>query len=94
MLSTVGSVYDPLGIVAPVILIRRQILQDLCRDNYGWDDPVPSELLSRWEKRRSDLHLLEQVKLPRCVKPTGFGKPTKIEIHSFSDASDLGIGQV
>ena len=94
MLSTVCSVYDPLGIVAPVILIGRQILQDLCRDNYGWDDPVPNELLSRWEKWRSDLHLLEQVKLPRCVKPTGFGKPTKIEIHSFSDASDVGIGQV
>ena len=50
MLSTVCSVYDPLGIVAPVILIGRQILQDLCRDNYGWDDPVPNELLSRWEK--------------------------------------------
>jgi hypothetical protein len=94
MLSTVCSVYDPLGIVAPVILIGRQILQDLCRDNYDWDDSVPNELLSRWEKWRSDLHLLEQVKLPRCVKPTGFGKPTKIEIHSFSDASDVGIGQV
>jgi hypothetical protein len=94
MLSTVCSVYDPLGIVAPVILIGRQILQDLCRDNYGWDDPVPNALLSRWKKWRSDLHLLEQVKLPRCVKPTGFGKPTKIEIHSFSDASDVGIGQV
>ena len=94
MLSTVCSVYDPLGIVAPVILIGRQILQDLCRDNYDWDDSVPNELLSRWEKWRSDLHLLEQVKLPRYVKPTGFGKPTKIEIHSFSDASDVGIGQV
>jgi hypothetical protein len=91
MLSTVCSVYDPLGIVAPVILVGKQILQDLCRDNHGWDEPVPSEILSRWEKWRSDLHLLEQVKQPRCVKPTGFGKPTKVEIHSFSDASDLGI---
>ncbi len=94
MLSTVCSVYDPLGIVAPVILVGKQILQDLCRDNHGWDEPVPSEILSRWEKWRSDLHLLEQVKQPRCVKPTGFGKPTKVEIHSFSDASDVGIGQV
>ena len=31
ILSTVSSVYDPLGLVAPPILTGKQILQDLCR---------------------------------------------------------------
>ena len=32
ILSTVCSVYDPLGIVAPVILVGKQLLQELCCD--------------------------------------------------------------
>ena len=32
--------------------------------------------------------------IPRCVKPPGFGEPVVFELHSFSDASDVGLGQV
>lgn len=44
ILSTISSVYDPLGFLAPVILTGRQILQSLCRDKPDWDDPVPEPL--------------------------------------------------
>lgn len=37
VLSTVASIYDPLGFVAPFILIGKQILQQMCRDKIGWD---------------------------------------------------------
>ena len=49
VLSTLSSVYDPLGLVAPVILGGKQILQELCRENAEWDDPFPEELRPRWE---------------------------------------------
>ena len=94
ILSTVSSVYDPLGIVAPVILVGKQLLQELCHDGIDWDDPVPSHVHSRWEKWRSELPLLERIMIPRCVKPPGFGEPVVFELHSFSDASDVGLGQV
>ena len=45
ILSTRSSVYDPLGIFSPVILCGKLILQDLCRQNVDWDDPVPEEIL-------------------------------------------------
>ena len=35
ILSTVSSIYDPLGLVAPVILQGKRILQELCRDGVG-----------------------------------------------------------
>ena len=41
ILSTVSSIFDPLGFVAPVLLEGKSILQELCRKNLGWDDPVP-----------------------------------------------------
>ena len=65
--STISSVYDPLGTVSPVILTGKQILQDLCRPKVDWDDPLLDEIIARWERWRSELPLLEKVKLNRCV---------------------------
>ena len=87
ILSTISSVYDPLGIVSPVILCGKVILQDLCRQNVDWDDPVPEETLPRWERWRNELPLLEDVSIQRCFKPPGFGKVVQSEVYSFSDAS-------
>ena len=38
ILSTVASVYDPLGCLAPFILVGKQILQLMCKENRGWDN--------------------------------------------------------
>ena len=48
----------------------------------------------KWERWRNELPLLEKVKVPRCVKPPEFQDPVKVEIHSFADASEKGIGEV
>ena len=94
ILSTISSVYDPLGAVSSVILVGKQILQTLCRQNVSWDDPIPDDILPLWEKWRSELPLLEKFTFPRCLKPTDFGDPVQTVLHSFSDASDNGIGQI
>ena len=60
----------------------------------NWDDPIPTDILPLWEKWRTELPLLEKLKFPRCLMPSEFGDPVKTEIHSFSDASDNGIGQI
>ena len=94
ILSTISLVYDPLGAVSPVILVGKQILQALCRQNVSWDDPIPEDILPLWEKWRKELPLLEKLRFPCSLKPTDFGDPVHTEIHSFSDASDSGIGQI
>lgn len=72
ILSTVSSVFDPLGLLAPLILVGKGILQELCRDGADWDDQVPEPLRSRWEKWRTDLPQLSNLKISRCYKPEGF----------------------
>ena len=93
ILSTVSSVYDPLGFLTPVILTGRQILQSLCRDKSDWDDPVPEPLRHKWERWRSSLQHLEKLKIQRCYKPPTFGNVTSVRLHHFSQASDHGYGQ-
>ena len=55
ILSTVSSVFDPLGLVAPFIMRGKRILQELCRDDIGWDDEISDDLRPQWEKWRADL---------------------------------------
>ena len=93
ILSTVSSIYDPLGIAAPFLLRGKRILQLLCKESIGWDDAIPDELRMRWEMWRSELPLLEKIEVPRCFKLKKMGNLKKVELHHFSDASTEGYGQ-
>ena len=46
--STVSSIFDPLGVVSPVTLLGRALLQKLCAVSCMWDDPLPDVLASEW----------------------------------------------
>ena len=93
ILSTVSSIYDPLGLIAPFLLQGKRILQGICKDGAHWDDPVPEHVRMQWIEWREELGVLARLKVPRCYKPTDFGEIKGIELHNFSDASTLGYGQ-
>ena len=93
ILSTVSSIFDPIGFVAPLILQGKQFLQELCRDGIDWDDPIPEQIRLRWEKWRNDLLLLSDLGVQRCYQPNGFGELKSIELHHFSATSTSGYGQ-
>lgn len=48
ILLTFSSVYDPIGILAPVVLIVKKILQNLCRNRIGWDNTLPDSIVREW----------------------------------------------
>lgn len=93
ILSTIASLYDPLGFLAPFILHGKKILQEVCRQGTGWDDSLSNELQPRWECWKRDLSDLKRVNIPRTYAPPGFGKVKEVELHHFSDASTSGYGQ-
>ncbi|XP_047483301.1 uncharacterized protein LOC125035146 [Penaeus chinensis] len=93
ILSTVSSVFDPMGMVSPFILIGKRILQTLCQDGVDWDDDISDDLKQQWRRWRDDLIQLKELKIPRCYKPDEFRKVKSIELHHFSDASQNGYGQ-
>ncbi|XP_020629772.1 uncharacterized protein LOC110066861 [Orbicella faveolata] len=93
ILSTVSSVFDPLGLVTPFILVGKRILQELCRDGVGWDDEIPDNLRSQWEKWRAELPILERIRIARCHKTQELDEVKKAELHYFSDACQNGYSQ-
>ena len=93
VLSTVASVYDPLGFLAPLVLRAKRILQQVCQKGIGWDEPLPEELRPRWERWKLDLLRLKELKVPRCFEPKTMGRKKTYELHNFADASTFGYGQ-
>ena len=94
ILSTISSVYDPLGIAAPFLLVGKSILLDLCHTKLSWDEEIGEEYRVRWENWKSQLPALEYFSKERCLKPANFGAVISRQIHDFSDASSKGYGQV
>ncbi|KAK0152254.1 hypothetical protein N1851_006383 [Merluccius polli] len=92
ILSVVASLYDPLGFVAPFVLSGKCILQELCRRNVQWDDPLSDDLRPRWEEWKTGLEGLKEVSISRCYYPPHFGNIVSVELHHFSDASSVGYG--
>ena len=93
ILSTVGSLYDPLGFSAPFSLVGKLLLQELCRSKCDWDEPVSSEIANTWKKWTVEVPKLADVAVPRCFLPTGWNWNTvHAQLHHFSDGSTLGYG--
>ncbi|XP_068758319.1 uncharacterized protein [Montipora capricornis] len=59
ILSTICSIFDPLGMAAPFLLTAKKILQDLCRTKLDSDDEIDDEFHVGWENWRSQLSALE-----------------------------------
>ena len=74
LLSTLSSVYDPLGLAAPFLLEGRKIIQKLCKENSAWDDPIQEDPKDKWTTWMSKLQKLEGIKIPGCFKPSIFGQ--------------------
>ena len=92
LLSTLSSVYDPLGFASPYVLKARKIVQDLCRKKIGWDEEIPEEHKNEWATWIADLPNMANVVIPRCIKPANFGKVVSRQLHHFGDASEVAYG--
>jgi len=92
LLSFISSIYDPLGLVAPVVLPAKMILQELCRLKHGWDEILPEDVSRRLADVKDNISYLTNIEVPRCYKPPQMKEIKKTEIHHFSDASTDGYG--
>ncbi|XP_041472627.1 uncharacterized protein LOC121421892 [Lytechinus variegatus] len=92
LLSVVSSTYDPLGFASPFLVRGKLILQELCRKELAWDDPIPVVDKEKWLIWLNELADIEQFTVNRCIRPHGFADPVKYDLHHFSDASEGAYG--
>ena len=85
MSSRASKLFDPLGLMTPLVLEGKLLLQGLWKLGLDWDDQVPDEIakaFNRWIRRCSSVHLCH---IERRVK--GSFKPSLERLVVFTDAS-------
>ena len=93
ILSTSSSLFDPLGFLAPFLLVARLLIQDLWRLGYDWDRVIDGKLLEIWEKWLEGVKLVPEIKLSRRYL-TSDETVQSIQLHVFCDASEKAYGCV
>ena len=87
ILSMIAKLFDPLGLVSPIIVSAKVLFQELCTMKLGWDDELPEQMQNRWKAVVSDLNSVGMISLPRCLYKKNAGEIKNCYLHGFSDAS-------
>ncbi|XP_050547611.1 uncharacterized protein LOC126909236, partial [Daktulosphaira vitifoliae] len=87
--SEIAKLFDPLGLMGPIIVTAKIFIQSLWRLNTGWDSPLPLEYTKQWIKYRKGLVILNNITIPRR---STISTKQGIQIHVFCDASELAYG--
>ncbi|XP_063989071.1 uncharacterized protein LOC135168622 [Diachasmimorpha longicaudata] len=89
ILSNVARLYDPIGLIGPVIVKAKLIMQMLWQDKIEWDESVPQYIHTAWYDLRNQLFHLNELRFTRKV---AINNAIHIEIHGFCDASERAYG--
>ena len=72
MLSRLSSLYDPLGLIGPIVFKGKVLFQQATRLKLSWDEQLNVQMSKQWEAWLESLQHLENLKFPRCVCPSEY----------------------
>lgn len=86
VLSEIASLFDPLGLLAPIIMRAKVFMQQLWLGAFSWDDELTLELKNEWRQIRMSLLRCANFNISRW---TGFEKTNAhVSLHGFCVASE------
>lgn len=91
VISDIARLFDPLGWLAPTIVLAKIFIQKLWLAGMGWDEQLNIELIKEWNTYREELALLTNIHIPRWLGTT---PESKLELHGFCDASKVAYAAV
>ncbi|XP_058817780.1 uncharacterized protein LOC131681089 [Topomyia yanbarensis] len=89
VVSEMARLFDPLGLLGPVVVNAKMFVQRLWADNIPWDEELSEEHSVWWRNYRSDIFQLRSIEIPRRVL---FNARREYNLHCFCDASQRGYG--
>ncbi|GFU93784.1 integrase catalytic domain-containing protein [Trichonephila clavipes] len=85
VLSEIARLYDPLGLIGPIVTKAKIFIQELWKIKLDWSEQLPPDAMEEWMNFYQKLAKVNNFKIPRCIL---LPATIRIEIHVFSDASE------
>ncbi|KAL9955947.1 hypothetical protein ACROYT_G037353 [Oculina patagonica] len=82
ILKVIAGMYDPLGLLSPVLVSMKVLFQELCVSKVDWDERITSESEKSWIGWLKDLKETKEIHVPRCVYGIGQGEENPADIGS------------
>ena len=93
VVSSVSSIFDPLGFVAPLLLEPKLFIRKLCQMKLAWDEKFSEDILREWQTYTARFNsLLSQQNLEINRKVADESLPVSFIV--FTDASTKAYGFV
>ena len=90
ILSQIAKLFDPFGLLAPVIITAKIMMQILWKEKLGWDVEVPDKIKNQWLQYLHNLNTVNHIEVPRRI--ISIDTPVKIVLDGFCDASEAAYG--
>ncbi|GFS65785.1 integrase catalytic domain-containing protein [Trichonephila clavipes] len=91
VLSEIARLYDPLGLIVPIVTKAKIFIQELRKIKLDWSEQLPPDAMEEWMNFYQKLSKVNNLKIPRCIL---LPATIQIEIHGFSDASERAYAVV
>ena len=88
LLSLVSSVFDPLGLLSPIVIRGKILIQAAWRTNVSWNEPLGEEFVNNWAEICREFQAINQFAVPRMVATQG----VNYKLHVFCDSSLQAYG--
>ncbi|XP_077278038.1 uncharacterized protein LOC143906111 [Temnothorax americanus] len=89
VLSEIAKIFDPMGLLGPIVLHAKKLMQDVWRCGLHWDESVPQSIYTEWLEFVRQWQLMDRVSFNRKLLVEDYGD---VQLHGFCDASNLGYG--
>jgi hypothetical protein len=85
VLTVIASLFDPMGWLAPSVVMAKIFMQKLWAKRLSWDEELPETLKVEWMKFCKGIKELSKIKLERWIGTANTNQ--LVELHGFADAS-------
>ena len=94
ILRYTSAIFDPLGLVTPVTITAKLLLQELWQDNVSWDTELHETYKLKWASICADILAVSQQRFSRQYIPRLLLADSANALHVFADASPKAYGAV
>ncbi|XP_039960282.1 uncharacterized protein LOC120774624 [Bactrocera tryoni] len=88
ILSAIARLYDPLGLIGPVVAKAKIFLQHLWKEKLHWDESPPQAIQTEWLEICNQYKLITRFSFDRYL----LMPEAEVQLHGFCDASEAAYG--